>query len=141
MDLKKPNCCFASYILVNWLKHIFYIAIERRLLLNDIFLFWTLFNDNEYLAVPFVKLARGRSRVGHLLFFYLYRITCLRFLQWHKLNLTLPSAYLLPSILLSACFYGWSDSNVTLIHLTIIGLFQGIICNIHSVTPLPLALT
>ena len=35
------------------------------------------FNVNEHLAVPFVELARGSSRVGHLRFFCLHRITCL----------------------------------------------------------------
>ena len=39
MDLKKSNYCFTSCILVNWLKQRFYIAIERRLFLNDVFLF------------------------------------------------------------------------------------------------------
>ena len=39
MDLKKPNYCFTSCILVDWVKQRFYIAIERRLFLDDIFLF------------------------------------------------------------------------------------------------------
>ena len=37
---------------------------------------------NEHLAVPFVKLARGGSHVGHLRFFYLHWITCLSILLW-----------------------------------------------------------
>ena len=45
----------------------------------------------------------------------------------------MPEIFPVASILLSACLYGWSDPNVPLIHLTIIGLFQEIMCNIHSV--------
>ena len=34
------------------------------------------FDVNEHLAVPFVKLVRGRFYVDHLHFFFLHRITC-----------------------------------------------------------------
>ena len=62
------------------------------------------------------------------------------FLQLHKLNLTycLKSSLLLPFCFL---FISTVDQNQiypsSLIHLTIIGLFQEIICNIHSVVPNP----
>ena len=42
------------------------------------FILFDLFNVNEHLAVPFVELAIGGSRMGHLRFFCLHWITCLR---------------------------------------------------------------
>ena len=53
------------------------IAIRKKiifklsfLILNTVFV-----NVNKHLAIPFVKLAKGWSRVCHLCFFCLYRIT------------------------------------------------------------------
>ena len=39
--------------------------------------YFLFFNVNEQLVVPFVELANDGSRVGHLFFFRLHRITCL----------------------------------------------------------------
>ena len=54
--------------------------LERRLFLNDLSYFkhyFILFNFNEHVPVRFVEWARSGSRVGHLRFFCLHRISCL----------------------------------------------------------------
>ena len=100
------------------------------------FILFDLFNVNEHLAVPFVELAIGGSRMGHLRFFCLHWITCLRIS-----TVIQAYSYLLLEICylhFAFCLYGCSNSNVLLIHLLIllIHLFQWIICNIHSMNPL-----
>ena len=70
------------------------------------------FNVNEHLAVSSVILVRGGSHVGHLCLFCLHWFTPLS-IPSHK-GLIFPVSY----ILLSTCLYGWSNSNISLIHLT-----------------------
>ena len=95
------------------------------------------FNVSEQLAVPLVELARIVSCVGHPLFFCLQtRITCQKILQSHKLNLTycLKSSLLLAFWFLFVCMVDQTQMYPSFI--SPLELFQGIICNIHSVKPL-----
>ena len=93
-----------SWNLWTCLKQGSYVAIRKKLLLNNIFYFkhyFIFFNVNEHLAVPFVKFARGRSHVGHLLFFVYTGLSVWAFPQSPRLSLT----YCLKSSLLPAfCF-------------------------------------
>ena len=94
-------------------------------------------NVNEYLTVQFVELERGRSRTGDLRFLCLYRITLVwAFLQWHKFNLTycLKSSLLLTFFFLLVCIVDQTQLHPS--SISILGLFQGIICDIHSANPL-----
>ena len=101
--------------------------------------YFMLFNVNEHLVVPFVELARDGSRVGHLRFFCLHRITCLSiwaFPQLQKLNLTycLKSSLLLAFCLLFVCMVAQTQMYSS--SISPLELFQRIICNIHSVKPI-----
>ena len=85
------------------------IAIRKKIIFKLSFLILNIIfvNVNKHLAIPFVKLAKGWSRVCHLCFFCLYGIT----------GLSIPT---LPCYLhFDFCLYCWSISNLLLIHLTI----------------------
>ena len=97
-----------------------------------------LFNFIEHLAVLFVKLAIGGSRVDYLRFFCLHWITCLGITedyfmpQSHKLNLTyrLKSFLFLTFCFLFVCMAG--QNQMCFSSISPLGLFQGIICNIEK---------
>ena len=117
-----------SYILVNLLKTEVHIAIRKNiilkqsfLILNIVFLF---FNVNEHPVVPIVKLARVESRVEHLHLLYLHWSTYV-IIPTVLILLLITGLILLLEIfpvtcvLLSVYLYGWSNWNVSLVHLTI----------------------
>ena len=138
MDLKQSNYCFTSCKLVNWVKQRFYIAIKKTILkwyfviLNTFLHFLMITNTWQFHLLNW----QGVGPVWVICFSSVYTgLLVWAFRHWHKVN----HIYDLKSflfILFSACLYGRSDSNVLLIHLTIIGLFQEI-HNINSVTPPP----
>ena len=72
------------------------------------------------MAVPFVKLVRHDFRVGYLCFFFLFTLDYLSQHSYSHISLILFITENLPSYLHSAfCLYGWLNSNVPLIDLTI----------------------
>ena len=83
------------------------------------------FNVKEHLAVPFVKSARGGFCVGHLLYFCLHSVTCMS-IPSHT-SLILLTAWNLPCHLhfCFVCLYGWSNSHLVLIYLTIRTVSKG----------------
>ena len=83
------------------------------------------FNVKEHLAVPFVKSARGGFCVGHLLYFCLHSVTCMS-IPSHT-SLILLTAWNLPCHLhfCFVCLYGWSNSHLALIYLTIRTVSKG----------------
>ena len=86
--------------------------------------YFIFFSANEPLAVPFVKLARGRSRVGHLRFFFLHRIT-FRSIPAVTQSLLFLEIFPVACILPSGCLCGWLNSNVSFSHLTIRTVWRG----------------
>ena len=86
--------------------------------------YFIFFSANEPLAVPFVKFARGRSRVGHLRFFCLHRIT-FRSIPAVTQSLLFLEIFPVTCILPSGCLCGWLNSNVSFSHLTIRTVWRG----------------
>ena len=95
--------------------------------------YFIFFNVNEHLAVPFVELATGGSRVSHLHFFCLQRITWLRIPTVIQTYLTYC---LKSSLLLAFCFvslYMVDQTQLYPLSISLLALFQGMIYNLHSV--------
>ena len=71
------------------------------------------------MAVPFVELARDGSRVDYLPFPLFTLVDLPEHFHSHIGFILMLEIFNATYILLSICLYGWSNSNVSLIHLTI----------------------
>ena len=109
--------------------------VERRLFLNDLFLFLTIFfifNVNRHLAVSFIKLAGFGSMWVISISFVYTELLAWAFSQSHRLNLTyhLKSSLLLAFFLWLVCMV--DQTQICPPTISPLFLFQQIICNMRD---------